>query len=184
MNAIGKLRADIESAIGKAVETPKDFDHLKTLIQSRAGESLSTSTLKRLWGYLPSKNDPSLHTLNILSHFLGYMSWKQYQETATDNSQESDPVLARHLNVKDELCTGDRLRLTWHPGRICDVKYLGGLRFQVLASENTRIQAGNTFECSLIIENEPLYIDNLQQDGHPPVAYVCGKKTGVRFERL
>ena len=47
---------------------------------------------------------------------------------------------------------------------------------------NTRLKVGDTFECSLIIEGEPLYLDNLRQDGHPPIAYVCGKKSGVFFE--
>lgn len=34
----------------------------------------------------------------------------------------------------------------------------------------------------LIVEGELLYIDDLQQEGHPPVVYVCGKKSGVRFD--
>lgn len=37
---------------------------------------------------------------------------------------------------------------------------------------------------SMIVEGEPLYLDNLRQDGRPPIAYVCGKKTGVWFEYL
>ena len=56
--------------------------------------------------------------------------------------------------------------------------------FKVLESQNTRIQAGNTFRCSMIIENEPLYIDHLCQEGMQYAAYICGKKTGVRFERI
>ena len=45
-----------------------------------------------------------------------------------------------------------------------------------------RLRAGDTFRCSLIVEGEPLYIDDLRQEGHPPVVYVCGKKSGVRFD--
>ena len=37
-------------------------------------------------------------------------------------------------------------------------------------------------EVSLIVEGEPLYLDNLRQGNRPPIAYVCGKKSGVRFE--
>jgi hypothetical protein len=43
---------------------------------------------------------------------------------------------------------------------------------------------GDTFLCGLIIEGEPLYLDELQHNNEPPVAYVCGKKGGVRFEKL
>ena len=66
--------------------------------------------------------------------------------------------------------------------RTCDVKYLGDQCFVVTASENTRLREGDTFECSLIIEGEPLYLDNLKQGELPAIAYVCGKKTGVWFE--
>ena len=184
MNTTEKLLADIESALGKTIETPKDFELLSEQILSRTGEPLSTSTLKRMWGYLPSDTTPSLHTMNVLSRFLGYRSWKHFLSESSDEEQQSDPVISRHLIVEEELCVGDRLRLTWHPGRVCDVEYLGGSQFKVLESQNTRIQAGNTFRCSMIIENGPLYIDHLCQEGMQYAAYICGKKTGVRFERI
>lgn len=184
MTAIEKLITDIASAIGKIPGTPKDFDQLSQHIQSRTGEPISSSTLKRLWGYLPSESTPSLYTLNLLSRYLGYKSWEDFQQGGFTDEHQSDPVMSRHLNVAEELCKGDRLRLTWHPDRICDVEYEGDLHFKVLRSEKTRILADDTFDCGLIIENEPLYIDNLRQGDLPPVTYVCGKKTGVRFERI
>ena len=94
--------------------------------------------------------------------------------------------MSRKLSVSSDLYIGERLRLTWQPGRVCDVEYLGDLSFRVIASENTRIQPGDTFQCSLIVEGEPLYLDNLRKGDRStsakPVAYVCGKKTGVNFE--
>jgi hypothetical protein len=35
----------------------------------------------------------------------------------------------------------------------------------------------------LIVEGEPLYLDNLRQGNRPPIAYVCGKKTGVWLDK-
>jgi hypothetical protein len=58
----------------------------------------------------------------------------------------------------------------------------GDLQFRVIASENTRLKAGDTFECSLIIEGEPLYLDHLKQTGQQSISYVCGKLSGVFFE--
>ena len=72
----------------------------------------------------------------------------------------------------------------WQPERVCDVEYMGDLLFRVISSANTRIHEDDTFECSLIIEGEPLYLDNLKQGNRPPIAYVCGKKSGVLFEYL
>jgi len=90
--------------------------------------------------------------------------------------------MKRKLSVASSLVCGDCLHLTWQPDRVCDVEYLGDLTFQVIASENTRLRTGDTFQVSLIIEREPLYLDNLIQDGKQPIAYVCGKKSGVMFE--
>ena len=86
--------------------------------------------------------------------------------------------------MKEDLALGDSIRLTWQPDRVCDIEYLGDLTFKVIASENTRLQPGDTFECSLIVEGEPLYLDNLIQGQQKPTAYVCGKKAGVLFEKI
>ena len=86
--------------------------------------------------------------------------------------------------MASSLDPGDCLRLTWQPDRVCDVVYLGNLTFRVEASTNTRLRRGDTFQCSLIIEGEMLYIDNLIQGDAPAIAYVCGKKSGVRYEYI
>ena len=67
-------------------------------------------------------------------------------------------------------------------GHDVPIEYLGNLQFRVMASENTRLKAGDTFECSLIIEGEPLYLDHLKQTGQQSISYVCGKLSGVFFE--
>lgn len=185
----GQLRTDIETALKKKLQTPKDFEYLRERIYARLHTLVSRTTLMRLWGYVDEEVTPRKGTLDILSKFLGYQDWESYQEnTMLPKEQQSSPVMSRKLNVNSDLYIGERLRLTWQPDRVCDVEYLGELSFRVIASENTRIQPGDTFQCSLIIEGEPLYLDNLWKgDGSTSaetIAYVCGKKTGVNFEHL
>ena len=185
----GQLRTDIETALKKKLQTPKDFEFLRERIYARLHTLVSRTTLMRLWGYVDEEVTPRKGTLDILSRFLGYQDWESYQENASlPKEQQSSPVMSRKLNVNSDLYIDERLRLTWQPDRVCDVEYLGELSFRVIASENTRIQPGDTFQCSLIIEGEPLYLDNLRKgDGSSSaetIAYVCGKKTGVNFEHL
>ncbi len=184
-----QLRTDIETALKKKLQTPKDFEFLRERIYARLHILVSRTTLMRLWGYVDEEVTPRKGTLDILSKFLGYRDWLQYQENAClAKEQQSSPVMSRKLSVNTDLCIGEKLRLTWQPGRVCDVEYLGNQSFRVIASENTRIQPGDTFQCSLIVEGEPLYLDNLRKgDGSSSaetIAYVCGKKTGVNFEHL
>ncbi len=185
MRLYKQLRLDIETALGHKCDSPKDFDLLRERIYARLHVLVSSTTLKRLWGYVDETVAPRTSTLDILSQFLGYRNWEEYKQNALlPKEQQSSPVLSRRLSVKELLVTGDRLRLTWQPERMCDIEYEGDLRFKVIASENTRLRTGDTFECSLIIEGEPLYLDNLRQGEIPPVAYVCGKKSGVMFEYI
>lgn len=187
IEAYGQLRSDVETALNKKLCTPKDFEYLRERIYSRLHTLVSRTTLMRLWGYVDEEVTPRKGTLDILSKFLGYRDWLQYQENAClAKEQQSSPVMSRKLSVSSDLCIGEKLRLTWQPGRVCDVEYLGNLSFRVIASENTRIKSGDTFQCSLIVEGEPLYLDNLRKgdssSSAKPIAYVCGKKTGVNFE--
>ena len=179
-----RLKNEIETALGREMRTPNDFEYLRERIYSRLQIMISRTTLMRIWGYLDEKVVPRESTLSILAQFLGYRNWEEFQQNSSLSEEEgSSPVLSRRLNVANDLALGDCLRLTWQPGRICDIKYLGELRFIVTASEKTRLKKGDTFECSLIVEGEPLYLDNLRQGNHPPIAYICGKKSGINFEK-
>lgn len=179
-----RLKKEIEAALGRDMRTPNDFEYLRERIYSRLQIMISRTTLMRIWGYLDEKVVPRESTLSILAQFLGYRNWEEFQQNSSLSEEEgSSPVLSRRLNVANDLALGDCLRLTWQPERVCDIRYLGELRFIVTASEKTRLKKGDTFECSLIVEGEPLYLDNLRQGNHPPIAYICGKKSGINFEK-
>ena len=180
---INRLCKEIETALNQKIKTPKDFDLLRERIYARLHMLVSRTTLMRVWGYLSENVTPRHATLTILAQFLGYRDWDDYcQNAASPKEPQSSPVLNRRLSVESSLDPGDCLRLTWQPDRVCDIEYVGNLMFRVIASSNTRLCAGDTFQCSLIIEGEPLYIDNLRQGDCPAIAYVCGKKSGVRYE--
>ena len=185
MSMISNLRKEIEDALHQQLKTPKDFEFLRERIYARLHVLISRTTLMRIWGYVDEGVEPRKGTLDILVRFLGYQGWEEYcQNAQLPKEQQSSPVLNRRLSVAQTLNRGDRLRLIWQPDRVCDVEYLGELDFRVVASENTRLHEGDMFQCSLIIEGEPLYLDNLRQGYRPPIAYVCGKKAGVNFEFL
>ena len=181
-----ELCIDIEQALGREIRTPKDFEMLRERIYDRLHILVSATTLKRVWGYLNDGVHCRQGTMDILARFIGFQNYEEYETNASTYRQEtqSSPVMSRKLNVDEELKAGDRLRIIWQPDRECEITHLGSLTFRVDNSRNTRIKEGDTFQCSLFIEGEPLYIDNLIQESRPPVAYVCGKKSGIRFERI
>lgn len=180
-----QLRSDIETALKKKLCTPKDFEFLRERLYARLHVLVSRTTLMRLWGYVDEGVTPRKGTLDILAQFIGYQDYEDYCNNALlPKEQQSSPVMSRRLSVEKELHYGEHIRLTWQPDRECEIEYMGDLAFRVVLSKNTRLREGDTFECSLIVEGEPLYIDNLKQGDMPAIAYVCGKKSGVMFEYL
>lgn len=184
---IENLRNEIEVAIHRRLATPKDFEALREMIFSRLHILVSATTLKRIWGYIDDSVSTRRSTLDILARYIGYADFDAYENGTVGDIAESpsSPIMARRIDVDEQLQPGDMIRLTWQPGRICDVEYLGDRVFCVVASQCTRLKAGDTFKCSLMIEDEPLYIDMLvTADSVTPTAYVCGKKSGIHFEPI
>lgn len=178
------LRMTVEQSIHRKMITQADFDFLVDVVYARTHELLSATTLKRLWGKVQSDYAPSARTLNTLAQFLGYSDFDGFcQHQPMGDIPPSNPVLSEHLDVEKNVNIGDEITLYWAPGRVCHIRYLGDLQFEVTASEMTRLQPGDTFSCNVFINGEPLYLKNLCQPGRPPFNYVCGMKGGIRFEK-
>ncbi len=87
---IERLRNSIETAIDRQILTPKDYEYLATCIFNKLHQTVSISTLKRLWGYVPSSTMPRESTLDLLVQFLDYDSWRAFckdEKTRTTNER-------------------------------------------------------------------------------------------------
>ena len=179
---IKALKHEVEIVCQHPMQTPRDFDWLSDQL-GQMGERLSSTTLKRCWGYLPEEVTSRPHTLDVLAHFLGYYNFDHFVTAhEIDKGPSSDPVLGKSLNPSSDLGMNERVMLTWQPGRVCVIRHLGNGMFVVDEAERTRLQPGNTFYCGLIIEGEQLYLNNLVQAGQRPRTYCCGMLNGIHFQ--
>lgn len=182
---IERLKADVEARLQRGMLSPKDFTYLNEVIVNELNERVSVSTLKRIWGYSSYNSKPSASILSSLCRLVGYRDWQDYVANRENTSRKpSETVMSDKIMVDTDLEVGAHLRLTWMPQRVCDIEYRGNNEFEVLSSVNTGIKPGDLFDCSLIVSGEPLWLSNLRQFGKAPVAYVCGKLDGIRFEIL
>ena len=62
----------MENSIPRKIKTPTDFTYLSGIIYERCRETISESTLKRIWGYIDGYDTVRFHTLSILARFVGY----------------------------------------------------------------------------------------------------------------
>lgn len=183
---IDKLKEYVENVAGFNLCTPKDFDNLTQNIFKETGSLLSSTTLKRLWGYLQEKKEqtPRLSTLDILSKFIGYVNYAtfcKYQQM--QGECESDFINNNCLQAKS-LLKGDKIRLLWQPDRCVTIQYIGLCMFKVIESRNSKLSLNDVFICERFIDGESLLLSNLIHNGSDPVNYICGKKNGVKFQLL
>lgn len=76
---IKKLLHAIEQQTGLNMQHNHDFVSLSQQIFERLHESISASTLKRLWGYVDPQNvKPRTNTLNILAVFLSCKDFESF----------------------------------------------------------------------------------------------------------
>lgn len=172
-----ELKKRIEDDLNRKMLTSNDFFFLAHAIEERMRQTVSASTLKRLWGYVSDTEQPRNSTLEILSKFLGFNSWSDFVKEISRDSG-SNPLTSVHINTED-LEVGDRIFVSWEPNRRCTFHYLGHQKFIVESAENSKLKVGNTFSCSLFILNEPLYLTDLIQENNPPVAFVVGTRGGL-----
>ena len=177
---INELCRRIEETSGMKIEKAKDFERLVVMIYDRTGTLLSPTTLKRIWGYLKENTVTRKSTLDFLAQYCG---WHNYDEFVKGQKPEIESgfVGVKMLHAESDLRQGNVIRLMWHPSRVCEIKYLGDSRWEVVRAEGTRLAVGDTFRCSVIMSGEPLYLENLVHGGEDGGVYVCGRRNGVHF---
>lgn len=173
------LRKEVENEMGFSLKAPTNFDALITRVQKKTGESLSLSTIKRLWGYVDSTNSPRLSTLSILSRYLGYRDFDDFcLKKSVYTSEDSAFISLTNDQVKD-LQKGDELMLEWKPDRFCRIRYETKDKFKVINAVNCKLQKGDTFLASFVAVGHPLFATDLVRDGKRISNYVAGKSSGI-----
>ena len=173
-----QLKEIIIRQLERTLESPTDFEYLSEQIQEKTHEYLSPTTLKRLFGHIPYDSQPRPYTLSILARFAGYNGWQDYQEK---QYVESGFVSAQRIDA-EELAVWQKVTLAWNPDRECVVEHLGGKRFVVLHSKNSKLQIGDRFTAVQFITGQPLTatdVSLLRDEGNTKDIYVAGAQTGL-----
>ncbi len=176
---IRELCRKIETAVGRGMHTPADFDFLSGEIYARTGEYISPTTLKRTWGYLAGVKTIRYSTLEILSRAGGYRSWENYLAERKLYLEPDSGFVSRGIVEAAALGVGDVVEVGWKPDRRCAFKYLGGERFEVVEAVNTHLLVGDTASVKAFIIGEPLILSDLNHLEKAGLTYLCGAGGGL-----
>lgn len=180
MKTIEDLKKECENKFGRSLRSPSDFDAFSSAVTAKTHRSISVSTLKRIWGYVAYPNKPSYEIRSILAAFCGYNNWQSFAQS--DQISDISDFLSKDVIKSDTLELDDMLTLKWEPNRICEIRYLGDSRFEVVRSENSKLLKGDTFSTSVIAGNEPLVCNDIRRGGELLASmYIAGKTGGIRI---
>ncbi len=178
-----RLKQEVERVLGRQLCTARDYEMLSEQLVKCIHERLSPTTLKRLWGYLRNEEvQTRQYTLDVLARFVGYRNYQEFCAGAALEDEVQSGVRVVERVKADELRPGQELIIRWRPDRRVVVKHQGYGHFVVMESEHSKLRVGDTFVCQLMLQHEPLYLDQLVHEGLPPTTYIAGERNGVNIE--
>lgn len=171
----------VEKQYGRKLSTTTDFESLSVIIEKATGDLLSSSTLKRLYGYVSLNTVPRKTTLDILSRFIGNRDYETFRISLSNDPQFSSRFFSAKTVTTSELKAGDRLRIGWPANRIVTLNYLGDDLFEVDTSVNASLVKGDRFRQVSFMKGYPLYLSRILRDGDYTPAYVAGMNSGLNL---
>lgn len=177
---VAALKLAVEKRFGHPIETRSDFTLLAADIERTTRDHIAENTLRRLWGRISSYDTVFTRTLDILSKYIGHEQWKSYCEFLSKEKNPESEIIVEAVSIRvEDLKPGDKIRIGWLPDRICIVQYMGGRTFKAIDAKNSTLQIGDTFECSLMLKNFPLFVENLVHGGEYCNRYTMGMINGI-----
>lgn len=181
---IEELKRIVEEKRGKALTTTTAFEEFTIVVKRMTNENISAATLKRLWGYVADEHTPRISTLDILSRYIGHNSFKSFcQWLKSTGTIESSFFLSDQV-MSTDLTPGQQLIIGWSPNRSVRLSYQGESTYQVLSSENSKLQVGDRFLCGNFMLGYPLYLPYLERNGEQTPSYVAGRNGGLTILRV
>lgn len=180
---LAALRKAVENRYGQAISSPADFARLGDELTATIGESLSMSTLKRVWGYVSGYASVRMSTLNTLARYVGCRDWLDFCDTLSNPDVSSFPT--GDVVALSMLRVGDCVEVKWSPGRRIVVQNLGQGRMRVVESQRSKLTVGTTFTCAGMVNGERLAFTQVETPDTDQVqTYVCGKRGGITAKVL
>jgi len=185
MNLPPIVVAKLEERTGINLGNPSDRDIqvLSTSIENVTKSRLGVNTLKRLLGRISDNTHQSRPgTLNVIAQYLGSPNWPALL-LALSNGSSSFTSIEGELRSQD-LEVGQTIEITYLPNRQLHFIYLGNEQFEIVASENSKLQVGDICTVSSFVQRYPLIIRNVLRKGHELGSYSAARAGGISAVKI
>lgn len=147
-------------------------------IEETTGQTLSTTTLKRMMGFIngPAQARPS--SLDILAQYLGYPNYELLAKDIGEESEISEFRPVESINSAD-LEVGEQIQVTYHPNRLMLMCYLGDNRYIVNESRGGKLLKGDKLTIAGFYVGFELLVSDVERSGQHLGSFVAAKQGGL-----
>lgn len=174
----------VEKKYGRPIAVHNDFNTLSVVLDYECHEILSSSTLKRLWGYVSLRTTPRKSTLDILSKYVGYKDFNDFRNSRFGKVDDTSGYLSTSFLSADLVPEKGFLRIGWEPNRMLRLRRIGPILFEVVESHNSKLKAGDRFEASCFFKGLPLVLATVQREGENLPSFIAGKEKGLNLLQI
>lgn len=180
---IEELKLLVEERYGKKLSTTTDFDEFSLSLQRKNNIAVSSSTMKRLYGYVGDSHKPRVQTLDMLAIYIGHKDYASFVSWLKTSTRYNSSFFNVGQLVSSDLRCGDVIEIGWAPNRLLRLEYLGNSTYKVESALNSKVRPNDRFVTGCFIKGQPLYLPYLERDGERTTLFVAGRNGGLSIVR-
>lgn len=147
-------------------------------IEEETGQALSTTTLKRMLGFVNGPAQPRMSSLDILAQYLGYPTYSLLAKDIGENTEISEFRPVEKIDSED-LMPGEQVQVAYNPNRLLVLSYLGRNEYLVNESRGGKLLKGDKLSIAGFYIGFELLVSDVQRDGEHLGPYVAAKQGGL-----
>lgn len=173
-----KIRQMILEKFNSPLTYPQQCEALALDIQEATGQTLGTTTLKRMLGFVngPATQRPS--SLDIIAQYLGYPDYDMLTKDLGEDTEISDFRVVQSIDSAD-LEEGEQIQITYHPNRVLVLSYIGDNRYVVNESRGGKLMKGDKLMIAGFYVGFELLVSDVERGGVHLGSYQAAKQGGL-----
>lgn len=173
-----KIRQMIMEKFNAPLLYPQQCEALAMAIKETTGQTLGTTTLKRMLGFVKGSGGSRASSLDIIAQYLGY---RDYNLLCKDLGEDTDISDFRGVESFDsaDLEAGERVRICYEPDRELILSYLGNNRYVVEESKGSKLLRGDKLIIAGFYVGFALLVSDVEREGVHRGAYQAAKQGGL-----
>ena len=176
---IAELLLQVEKAYAKPLNSSTDFEELSIQLKYKLGMSLSSSTLKRLWGYVNDAHSPRPQTLDVLARYLGHADFKDFCMWLKHTTAYNSSFFSAKRILVEDLNPGMEVEIGWSPNRYLRLRYKGDGLFEVREAKESKLARGDLFQAVSFLMGQPLFLPYVERGGKRLSPFIAGRNGGL-----